>query len=172
MVLTNKKIQGLVSEIAGDSAIPIIEYIRDKKNVSEFIIADKVKMDMQTTRNILYTLNSYNVATYIRRKDRKKGWYISYWTFNRKRVKDLIEKLREDKITKLRERLYKEETNKGNFFICSKACARLDFEQATEFSFKCPECGSLLHQQNNTKTIEHIKEKIKELESIDSKKKR
>ncbi len=172
MVLTNKKIYGLINEIAGERAVPIIEYLKNRKNVSEFIIADKVKMDMQTTRNILYTLNSYNVATYIRRKDRKKGWYISYWTFNRKRVKDLTEKLRNEKIVKLNERLHKEEANKGNFFICSTACARLDFEHATEFEFKCPECGNLLNQQDNTKTIDNIKEKIKELENFDSKKKK
>ncbi len=121
---------------------------------------------MQTTRNILYTLNSFNVATYIRRKDRKKGWYISYWTFNRKRVRELIDKLRRDKLIKLNERLMKEENNKDNFFICSKACARLDFEQATEFAFKCPECGGLLNQQDNAKTIEHIKERIREIELL------
>ena len=172
MVLTNKKIFGLINEIAGERAVPIIEYLKNRKNVSEFIIADKVKMDMQTTRNILYTLNSYNVATYIRRKDRKKGWYISYWTFNRKRVKELTEKLRKDKILKLNERLKKEEANKGNFFICSQACARLDFEQATEFDFKCPECGNLLNQQDNSKTIENIKERIKDLEAANSKKKK
>jgi len=170
MVLTNKKIYGLINEIAGERAVPIIEYIKNRKNVSEFIIADKVKMDMQTTRNILYTLNSYNVATYIRRKDRKKGWYISYWTFNRKRVKELTEKLRKEKITRLTERLKKEEANKGNFFICSQACARLDFEHATEFEFKCPECGNLLNQQDNTKTIDNIRGKIKELENFDSEK--
>ena len=171
MVLTNKKIYGLINEIAGERAVPIIEYLKNRKNVSEFIIADKVKMDMQTTRNILYTLNSHNVATYIRRKDRKKGWYISYWTFNRKRVRELIVKLKKEKIVKLTDRLNKEEVNKGNFFICSKACARLDFEQATEFEFKCPECGTLLNQQDNAKTIENLKNTIKELEKeINSKK--
>ncbi len=164
MALTNKKIYRLINEIAGERAIPIVEYLKDRKNVSEFIIADKVKMDMQTTRNILYTLNSYNVATYVRRKDRKKGWYISYWTFNKKRVKELIIKLKKEKINQLKRRLKKEESNKGNFFICSKACARLDFEQAVENQFKCPECGSLLNQQDNSKTIENIKKKIEELE--------
>jgi len=165
MVLTNKKIYGLIHEIAGEQAVPIIEYLKNRKNVSEFTIADKVKLDMQTTRNLLYTLNSHNVATYIRRKDRKKGWYISYWTFNRKRVRELMDKLKREKIAKLNERLQKEEANEGNFFICSQACARLDFEQASEFEFKCPECGNLLNQQDNSKTIENIKEKIKELQT-------
>src|SRR3989338_3021569 len=126
MVITNKKIQNVVNEIACEKAIPIVEFLKDRKNISEFIIAEKTKMDMQTTRNILYTLNNYNVATYIRRKDRKKGWYISYWTFNRRRVKDLVDKLKREKIDKLKDQLKKEEKNKGNFFICTKACARLD----------------------------------------------
>lgn len=163
--LTNKKMYDTVGEVGGEPAVKIVEFLRNKKNISEFIIADKTKLDMQTTRSVLYKLNGTNVATYIRKKDRKKGWYISYWTFNRKGVKDLIVKLKKQKIAKLKERLEKEEQNKGNFYICSQACARLDFEQATEFDFKCPECGNLLNQQDNSKTIENIKGKIKELES-------
>ena len=164
MALTNKKIQETVAQIGGETAVPIVEFLKNKKNISEFIIAEKTKLDMQTTRNTLYKLNGHNVATYIRKKDRQKGWYISYWTFNKKGVKDVIEKLEKHQLEKLSERLKKEEENKGNFFICRNACARLDFDQATEFEFKCPECGDLVHQQDNAKTIENIKAKIKELE--------
>lgn len=165
MTLTNKKIEETIIEIAGDTAIKIVEFLKDKKNISEFIIAEKTKLDMQTTRNTLYKLNGHNVATYIRKKDRKKGWYISYWTFNRKGVKDVIENLKKRKLESLKDRLKKEEESKGNFFICRKACARMDFDQATEFEFKCPECGDLLNQQDNTKTIDNLKELIKEIEN-------
>ena len=165
MAITQKKITEVVRELAGDTGVKIIEFLKNKKNISEFLIAEKTKLDMQTTRHILYRLNNNNIATYIRKKDRKKGWYISYWTFNRKMVKDVILKLKKERIDKLKERLKKEEENKDNFYICSKACARLDFDQATEFNYKCPECGSLLNQQENTKTIENIREQIKDLES-------
>jgi transcription initiation factor TFIIE subunit alpha len=165
MAITQKKITEVVKEIAGDTGVKIIDFLKNKKNISEFIIAEKTKLDMQTTRHILYRLNNNNITTYIRKKDRKKGWYISYWTFNRKMIKDVILKLKNERIDRLQEQLKKEEANKNNFYICSKACARLDFDQATEFSFKCPECGSLLNLQENAKTIENIREKIKELES-------
>ncbi|MFH1642405.1 MAG: hypothetical protein ABIC04_05915 [Nanoarchaeota archaeon] len=165
ITLTNKKIQETVDEVGGEPAIKIVQFLKTRKNISEFIIADKTKLDMQTTRSTLYRLNGHNVATYIRKKDRQKGWYISYWTFNKKGVKDLIVKLKKQKIEKLKERLVKEEGNQGNFFICSKACVRLDFDQGTEFEFKCPECGGLLNQQDNVKTIENIKNKINELET-------
>lgn len=168
MILTNKKIHEVISQVVGDEAIPIIQFLKDRKNVSEFKIADKVKYDMQKTRNLLYRLNSHNVATYIRKKDKKKGWYISYWTFNRKSVKDLIDNLKRDRLSKLRERLKKEEKSRGSFYICSKACARLDFDQATQFGFKCPECGSLLNMQDNSKTIENIKNRIKEIKASSS----
>lgn len=163
--LTNKKLYETITEVAGESAVAIVDFLKNKKNISEFIIAEKTKLDMQTTRHILYKLNSSNVASYIRKKDRKKGWYISYWTFNRRRVKELINKIKREKVERLRDQLKREEDNKDNFFICSKACARLDFDQATEFEFKCPECGSLLIQQENAKTIDNIKRRISDIES-------
>jgi|TARA_B100001971_G_C18156153_1_gene518658 transcription initiation factor TFIIE subunit alpha len=165
MAITTKKIHEIVKELSGEEGVKIVEFLKGKKNISEFTIADKTKLDMQTTRNILYKLNGHNICVYIRKKDRKKGWYISYWTFNRAMIKDMIEKLRRERMDRLTEQLKKEESNKDNFYICSRACARLDFDQATEFEFKCPECGNLLNLQENSKTIENIKEKIKELSS-------
>ena len=162
-MLTNKKMYGVINQIAGDGAVRIVEYLKGRKNISEFIIAEKTKLDMQTTRHILYKLNNHNIAVYIRKKDRKKGWYISYWTFDKKKVKELIDRMNKERLEKLSEQLKREEVNMNNFYICTKACARLDFDRATEFEFKCPECGSLLNQQDNIRTISNIKEKIKDL---------
>ena len=46
MALTNKRITEIVSEVVGEDSIPIIEFLKNRKNISEFIIADKVKLDM------------------------------------------------------------------------------------------------------------------------------
>jgi len=37
------------------------------------------------------------------------------------------------------------------------------FEQAIEFNYKCPECGEVMNETDNKRTIEFIKGKIKEL---------
>jgi len=110
-------------------------------------------------------MQKLNLATYKRKKDSKKGYYISYWTFNPKRVKDLVIELKREKLDKLKERLIKEEANKNCFFICQNTCVRLDFDHSTELGFRCPECGSLLMQQDNTRTIDYLKERIKEMEA-------
>ena len=87
----------------------------------------------------------------------------SYFTFNKKGVKPLLEKLRMQQIDAYKERLRTEE-NSTLFFICPNLCSRLDMDNSAEYNYKCPECGSLLHQQDNTKTVQHLKNKIKELE--------
>ncbi len=164
MRLTDEKIHGIIAEVIGDDTVEIIEYLKDKKDVSEFKISEKINKDIQNIRNMLYRLYNYNLVSYKRRKDRQKGWYISYWTFNRKKVKELMDRMHKDRLETYRERLEREEANKNAFFICPKACSRMEFESAAEAGYKCHECGSVLMQQDNQKTIDFLKEKIKEME--------
>ncbi len=169
MKVTKQRIENVVKEVIGDDALKIVKYLDGRKNISEFTIAEKTKTHIQLTRNVLYRLNSEHLATYYRKKDRQKGWYISYWTLNKDRVKDLIDNIQRTKLQKLHERLQVEEANKNNFYMCQHACMRLDFAEATDFNFKCPECGSLLNLQDNTKTIAHIREQLKDLNKPEKK---
>ena len=162
--ITKKLITDVVSEAVGEDALDLVFYLKVKKDISEFIIADDLKMEIHAIRNILYRLNNEHLVTYRRKKDREKGWYISYWTFNLPRVRELHEILKKRKISKFKERLTAEEKNKGNYFMCPNACVRMDFPTATEHDFKCSECGQILNQQDNTKTIHMLKSKIKELQ--------
>jgi len=163
MRITNNKIFETVREAVGEDSIKIVDFLKDKKNISDFKIAEKVKSDIHEVRNILYRLYNQNLVSYYRKKDRQKGWYISYWTFNKKRIKDLMDKLHYAKIEKFSKRLVEEEANRGNVYLCPNACVRVNFDKATDFEFKCPECGNILNHQDNIKTIEFLQNKIKEL---------
>ncbi len=166
MKLTDKRIEEIVSESIGDDAVKIVRFIGIKKDVSEFKISTGLKMEIQEVRNILYRLHSKNLVTYKRRKDNKKGWYISYWTFSKDMVKELSKKINIEKLEKFRERLQVESSNLNTFFLCPKACTRMDFHNAISHNFRCPECGALMQQQDNTKTINFLKEKIREIEAV------
>ncbi len=161
--MSNKKILELTKEVIGEDAVKIVNFLKDKPNISEFKIAERTKTEIHEIRNILYRLNNHNLATYVKKKDRQKGWYISYWTFNKKRVKELMSTIKVQKLEKYKQRLKVEEANKNSFFMCSNACIRLEFQTATEHEFKCPECGNLLNLQDNEKTINFLKSKIREL---------
>ncbi len=163
--MSHKLTEHVVGESIGNEAMPVVEYLRGKRDISEFTIAQGIKAEVGFIRKTLYALQTHNLVTYFRKKDREKGWYISYWTFNQKGVPELALAIKRNKLQMLKERLRNEEKNKGLFYICPKFCSRMHFEEATEAQFKCPECGNALKNQDNEKTIERIRENIAEIET-------
>ena len=151
-----------MKEVAGESGIEIANYLRNKKNVSEFKIADALKKDIKRIRTGLYKLVNSNMVSSIRKKDKQKGWYIYYWTINVDQIKFLLKDIKAKKLEKLRERTEREK--KTLFFVCENRCIRLNFDRATDFQFKCPECGLLMSLEDNTKIIENIEREIELLE--------
>ena len=162
MNVTSKLIEAVVTEVAGSDVISLVRALKNKKNISEFRLADMIDTEINLTRNMLYRLFDQHLVTFIRKKDKKKGWYIYYWTFNEKRVKYIVVNLQRSKLEKLKERLKREQSD--NFFLCPDNCVRLDFEQAVNFEFKCLECGKLLAQEDNREKIVTITKEIANLE--------
>lgn len=164
MILYSDIVKELVEEIAGRDVVDLVEYIKGKEDVSEFKIAEKLKLTVNQARNMLYRLYSHNLVSFTRKKDKKKGWYIYYWTFDEKKAYNLFLKLKRDKLKHLKQRL--ESESKGNYFSCSnEGCnnVRMSFESAMEHDFKCPDCGKVLQQEDNTKRINVIEREIDDI---------
>lgn len=159
--ITPKIVEEIVSEVAGEDVVPLVKALSKKSNVSEFKLADSIKKEINQARNMLYRLYDNNLVSFSRKKDKKKGWYIYYWTFNESRIKDLAVELKKKKIDKLHERLSREKSTQ--FYMCKNSCMRLDFEQSHDFQFKCPECGTLLDIDDNSKKIADIERELVEL---------
>jgi len=163
MKLTQKAIEEVVIMLAGDDTPPLINLLRDKNNVSEFKLAERMNITVNQVRNMLYRLHKHNLVFFTRKKDKKKGWYIYYWTLNTKNIKDARFELKKKQLLDFKKRLGKESAS--HFFVCPNKCSRLTMENALEVDFRCQECGSLMGQQDNQKTIENIKKRIIELEA-------
>ena len=155
-------IEDVVKELVNEEAIPIVLYLIGRTKVSEFIIAQDLDLEIHKARNLLYRLLEHNILYFHRKKDKIKGWYICYWDFNEKIIPFQLEKIKTQKLAKLKERLDKESSS--TFYMCKNACTRMDFEKSMEFNFKCPECGELMDEQNNSRTLEFLKERIAELD--------
>ena len=160
--LTDKKTEEVIKRVCGDDILPLVKKLKGKENVSEFKLADQLKGDIKKVRNGLYRLYEANLVEFTRKKDKKKGWYIYYWTFKPEQVKFLYSKIRKEMLERLKERL--EGEAKGMFFVCPNRCVRLSFDQAADFEFSCPECGELCSQEDINERAKEIKDKIKELE--------
>ena len=159
----------VVTELVGEDALDIVLYLKGREKVSEFKIAKDLKMEIHKVRKILYKCLEHNILRFRRKKDKAKGWYISYWGLNEREIPFIYRKYLQEKLEKLRERLKKEESTQ--FYLCRNACIRADFETAAELNFTCPECGEVLELQDNKRTIEFLKKQIekieRELESIE-----
>lgn len=170
MRITNNIIKAVVDEVAGQDVVPLVMKLKNRKNVSEFKLAENIEEEINATRNKLYRLFENNLVHFTRKKDRKKGWYVYYWTFNLKQVKFLHYSLKKQRLEKLKERLKREKSEQ--FYLCNDKCIRLDFDQAINFNFKCPECGHLVELQDNKEEVKMIEKEIKELESTFKKRKK
>ena len=111
----------------------------------------------------MYKLQKHNLITSTRKKDKKKGWYIYYWTFNITHADSLIKSLKETKLNVLKRQLEDEESTE--YYTCSKKCKKQTLEEAMEDGFKCHECGNLLNKVDNQKQIKQIQKEINFLES-------
>ncbi len=162
MKLTNKIIEEVIGELIGEDAIDVALFIKSKSKVSEFVVAKRMKKDIHHARSLLYKLFENNILIFERKKDRQKGWYITYWDFYPDNIMHIYKRLQNEKLEKLKDRLSKEEAS--GYYMCKNACTRMDFDKSTEFNFKCPECGEIMNPMDNKRTIEFINEKIDDLE--------
>lgn len=162
MRLTQKKIEEILLGILGGEGLPLIQQLHGKENVSEFDLATKTKKDIKIIRRMLYTLYNHNVVGFIRKKDKQKGWYIYYWTILSENLKFVYIKKKKEWLSRFKQQL--EEEGKELFFVCPRNCVRLNFDQATDFEFHCPECGELTGQDSGEEKIKNLKRQIGDIE--------
>ena len=65
--------------VAGKQAEELADLLDSKKHVNEFVIAKKLDITINQTRNILYKISNYGLVSFIRKKDKRKGWYTYFW---------------------------------------------------------------------------------------------
>jgi transcription initiation factor TFIIE subunit alpha len=156
--MLDKLLYELIETIIGKNGRAIVDILKNKSDVNEFKIADKLKITINQLRNLLYKLDAQDVVSFIRKKDKQKGWYIYYWSLNVRKALELLAKLKEKEIHQLNSVLKSHENKR--FYFCKLCDIELTEETALNHDFLCPECGSLLQLQDNKDKILDIKKKI------------
>ena len=152
----------LINIVEDESNLPIVEALNDGVETDEEI-ANKTGIKLNIVRKILYRLCDMGLASYKRSKDPETQWFTYSWKFEKEEIINRIKKDSERYLKMLNEELYREENNM--FFVCPQGHVRLDFDESSDYEFICPACGEELEFQDNTETIEQIKEDIKMVES-------
>ncbi len=161
--MREKFLKEIITEIGGKYALNLYEILKDKKEVNEFIIAKKLKMTINQTRNILYKLFEVGIVSFTKKKDRKKAWFTYSWALNAVKALEELEKRLEKKIVELKNKL--EIKKNKRFYICKNDMIEVNEETALVNDFTCPECGNVYELNDDPKIIENINEEIKKSEN-------
>ena len=163
-----KLLHDLVEEMAGADSGLIVEILFGKKDVNEFLISKKMELTINQVRNILYKLSADGLVSFIRKKDKRKGWYIYYWTLKTEKCLERLEKELMKRIEFFQGQLNNRETKR--YYVCDSCAIEVSEEKALENSFTCDECAEVYVLSDNSKPIKETKLKIsrtkKQLELI------
>ena len=162
MKLPDPYIEELIKELIGSDALPLVTLIKGKQNVSEFKIASKLNVTVNQVRNIFYRLGEHDLVSFTRKKDKQKGWYVYFWTFELGKAHHLLMDLKRKKIDLITKMLSEE--RKNVFLVCPKGCIRVGTEDALELQFHCPECNNVLKEVNKEKRLHLMEEQKKKLQ--------
>ena len=73
MKLTKAIETEVIQTIAGEDVTELVLYLKGKKNVSEFVIAEDLEKEINAVRNMLYRLLHAKLVSFTRKKDKQKG---------------------------------------------------------------------------------------------------
>jgi transcription factor E len=164
-----KFLKSIVETLINKQAVPIIDLLTGKENVNEFLIAKKLELTINQTRNILYKLSDFGLVSFIRKKDKKKGWYIYFWTLNIYQSLNLLEETLKKELEQLELQL--KNRNEKRYYFCKTCSLEVSEEVALVNDFSCSECEDVYELSDNTQIINDLEQRIfkikKEIEMVE-----
>jgi len=159
--MQKKLLDKVLMETFGKTAVKIGDLLYGKKNVNEFLIAKKLDLTINQTRNLLYKLAESGLVYSIRKKDKKKGWYTYFWTLDIGKSLDFLKSVMEKKMREINNQISSRETRR--FYYCENCKIEYNEESALVRDFICSECGRVLILKDNSS---FIVDKKKELDGL------
>jgi len=161
--MLNNLLKEVVTFVVGKTAEPIAELLNSKEYINEFIIAKKLDVTINQTRNILYKLSDNGLVSSIRKKDRKKGWYTYFWKIDvLKSLLFLKEKLFNKK-NQIEKQIQSRESKQ--FYVCERCSIEFNEENALLQNFTCHECGDVFTLKDNSKLLKEFSKGLTKIES-------
>ncbi len=159
--MLNKLLKEIMVLIAGKQAEEIVDLLDGKKYVNEFIIAKKLNLTINQTRNILYKISDHGLVSFTRKKDKRKGWYTYFWKIEILKCLEFLKLNLTKKMEQIYHQIKSRETKE--FYVCERCHIEFTEENALLHNFSCPECGEIMSRKDNTPVV---KEYNKELDKL------
>jgi transcription initiation factor TFIIE subunit alpha len=159
--MLKKLLKEIMTLIAGKQAEEVVDLLDGKKYVNEFIIAKKLNLTINQTRNILYKISDHGLVSFTRKKDKRKGWYTYFWKIEILKCLEFLKGNLTKKMDQINHQVKSRETKE--FYFCERCHIEFTEENALLYNFICPECGNLLSRKDNTSAIKDYNKELDRL---------
>lgn len=138
-----EKLMLMVERLIDQDARVVFETLYEEGGeLSEYDIMDKTGLKGSAVRRALNQLAEKGFVTYRKVRHPEKGKIIFYWSINYEGLPSVIEHRKRAALERLRILLEREEET--TYYVCPLDGTRYSFEEALEYEFACPRCGSIL----------------------------
>lgn len=163
-ILRSQIIKNKLETIVNEKGLELVKILLKKKQINEFKLAGKLKIKVNKVRSLLYKLYSKKIATYTRKRDKRKGWYIYTWKLDpSKLVEFTIKELKSD--INVLEQKYRVKKAGKEFFACVDCSVQLDLVKALETNYTCPYCEKPLKVVDTEKVKQDILDAVDRLKN-------
>ena len=159
--MLKKFLKEVVVIVVGKQAEEIVDLLDTKKHINEFVLAKKLDITINQTRNILYKISDHGLVSSIRKKDKRKGWYTYFWKIEVLKSLEFLRANLNKKIDQFNHQIKSRETKR--FYICERCAIEVSEENALLYNFTCNECGAVFSIKDNTKLIKDLKKHLERL---------
>ncbi|WP_136688130.1 transcription factor E [Halorhabdus amylolytica] len=155
--LEDPVIQKYLHELVGPKGMPVAA-APPEGEVTDEELAEELGLELNDVRRALFILYENDLASYRRLRDEDSGWLTYLWTFEYDNIPEQLESEMHDLHEGLVER--REYELDHQFYLCENCGIRFEFEEAMDFGFECPDCGSALESMENTALVDAMDERI------------
>ncbi len=159
-LLEDPVIQKYLHELVGPTGMPVAAAPPDGE-VTDEELAEELGLELNDVRRALFILYENDLASYRRVRDEDSGWLTYLWTFEYENIPENLQEELHRLLEGLEER--RDYEHDHQFYLCEVDSIRFEFEEAMEFGFECPECGSPLESMENSRLLDSMERRIEEL---------
>ena len=156
--MLKKFLKDVLILVVGRQVEEMADLLYSDKHVNEFLIAKRLGITINQTRNILYKISDKGLVSSIRKKDKRKGWYTYFWKIEVLKALEFLKSYVLKRIEQIQSQLRSRQSRQ--FYLCEKCNLEFSEENALVYDFTCRECGNVFAVKDNSKVIRDFKKDL------------
>lgn len=152
------EVRSVVRDRIGEDELTILEELVERGPTTDTVLAEALDTRTSTIRRALYQLYEERIADYEENRDREKGWLTFVWDYTPHEAMRALNDARKEAVREIEAEI--EEAQEKELFACEMGHARLEFADAMDVDFHCPECEGMLEREDRQERVASLEDQL------------